>query len=239
MCGPPGSSAYTTGLGRRRGAARRARVPARRDEHVLVAVRDEDRRSLGLDVVERRRRERLTRPVDRAVVAEQADGARDRGVGVLEAWLEGAVVRRERRGRRGGRPRSSGDQHHRGVGAVLGCVAARPGDRLLRVDEVVGEDGPRSQPVAGADADPAVPGELDEERPRVEALAAHEEAAAVQVDQEAAPPEGRAGWQYTSSLLRRPASPVRQVPGCARRHGGGTAAGRREDSHPREATAEL
>ena len=56
-----------------------------RDEHVVVAVRDEDRRSVGLDVVERRRRERLTRPVDRAVVAEEADGARDRGVGVLEA----------------------------------------------------------------------------------------------------------------------------------------------------------
>ena len=68
------------------------------------------------------------------------------------------------------------------VGAVLGAVLAHPGDRPLDVDQVVGEGRARAEPVVDVEADPAVVGEVVEQRDALLVAGAGDPAAAVDLD---------------------------------------------------------
>ena len=91
---------------------------------------------------------------------------------------------------------AAGDAEEVGVAAVLVGVLTPPGDRPLAVDEVLGIPDLGRQPVVGVDPDPAVGGEVVEERDALLALVADDPAAAVDL-QDAGPPVAR--------LRRRPA----------------------------------
>ena len=67
------------------------------------------------------------------------------------------------------------------VGTVLAAVFAHPGDRLLHVDQRIGEPRRRKQAVVRADAHPALAGEPVEQGTCSESLAAEAEGSSVQV----------------------------------------------------------
>ena len=154
------------------------------DEVVEGAVDDEERAGLRVDVgdgggvdvgrdvlVGRRAHDDLAHPpgdaaseaaieppedLGEVVRAVHRDGAGHSGVDVLEARLVPGVARREREHRgqvAAGRP--AGDHDARRIAAVLGDVLADPGERALRVDQVLGPLDPRAQLVVRRDADPA------------------------------------------------------------------------------------
>src|SRR4029453_1002214 len=84
---------YTTGLDDSRRSSS-TNLTGVIDEHdrVRVAMRDEERRGIGPDEVQRRRR----RIAVGAVVAVERHRSRDRGVRALESRMELRIVRRER-----------------------------------------------------------------------------------------------------------------------------------------------
>ena len=127
----------------------------------------------------------------RAEVAVHRHRSRDAGVGLLESGLEPRVIRCERRRDRqvpaGGRP----DQEDLiGIGAVLAGVRSHPRDHPLRVHQRLGKRSFGTEPVVRADAEPAVIGELIQQRDALAALATLHEAPAVQLDHDRTPGRG-------------------------------------------------
>jgi hypothetical protein len=106
----------------------------------------------------------LAAAVGEVVHTVEWDARSNAGVSVLEAGLELAIVGRER-GERGqvAARRSARDRHELGVAAVLCDMRFHPGDRALHIDDLIGEGGPRTQPIVDGDADPAARRELIDE----------------------------------------------------------------------------
>ena len=103
---------------------------------------------------------------------------------LLEPGLVRRVVLRQRAQRRQVTAgRAAGQDQEARVGAVLRTVLAHPGDRPLHVDQVVGLGRPRRQPVVGGEADPALLGQVQHQRPALLLLVADHPAAAVHLQQ--------------------------------------------------------
>ena len=81
-----------------------------------------------------------------------------------------------------GRP--AGHHDEVGVTAVLGDVLAGPAQRLLAVEQVLGERHPRAEPVVGGNAYPSLGGEVQHERKRLLTLVADHPGAAVQLEED-------------------------------------------------------
>jgi hypothetical protein len=153
------------------------------DEHerVAVAVRDEERWGVCVDV-RPWRGERRVAPVA-AVVAVEAHSGRDGGVDLLEPRLQVQFVRGQRQGRSEvGAGRAACDDDLRS-GTVFVPVLADPGDHLLGVDQVVGVPDGSAEPVVRTDAHPAVTREPVEQQARLVVLATAAKRSPVQMDE--------------------------------------------------------